>query len=50
VLGEWPLYANVLVGDLDRPRRFYEQIALPGRVAWFRDPDGHLLSIVEEGA
>ena len=131
MLGEWPLYANVLVGDIDRARRFYEQIlgmepirtaesetvyrsgttrfaisrvddagptahtvgsfvvddieaivaglrakgvhfedydlpglvtvegiatfaadgvALPDRVAWFRDPDGNLLSIVEEGS
>ena len=25
-------------------------VALPDRVAWFRDPDGNLLSIVQEGS
>ena len=131
MLGKWPLYPNILVGDLDRARRFYEEIlgmepirtaesevvyrsgttqfaisrtedagktahtvgsfivddiepivaglrakgvrfedydlpglvtvdgiatfaadgvALPDRVAWFRDPDGNLLSIVQEGS
>ena len=131
MLGNWPLYANVLVGDIDRARAFYEGIlgmepirtaesevvyrsgttrfaisrvddagetahtvgsfvvddigpivaglrakgvrfedydlpglvtvegiatfaadgiTLPDRVAWFRDPDGNLLSLVQEGS